>query len=229
MIGPGTFVFRSTIRAGFYVTAVVLAWRGLPSAAARETVVTAGPVSPPAAKPPTSGFWLVLVRDNTRWVLRDTLGEGDAPNRDKIVVETFDVRNLGAARVGRLRWTHVAGKEENALDQCGFGCPKRVAVTASGLYFLDEDASDAQILDAIKRPPDRSQPPRPYRATKRNQGRYLRFDGQRLCMGEEPLPGAGDCEDTCVAEVCISGRDGVVQLSGTWAPGFSIFAQPGYE
>lgn len=159
----------------------------------------------------------------------DTTAKEAEREKNKVVVETYDVRSVGPARVGRLRWTYVSPGEKSSLEQCGFGCPRRVGVTAAGLYFLDEDASDAQILEAIKGPPDRSEPPRPYRATRRNEGRYLRFDGQRVCMGEEPLPGAEECEDTCVAEVCISGTAGVVQLSGTWAPSFGIFTQPGYE
>ena len=102
--------------------------------------------------------------------------------------------------------------------------PRRVAVTSAGIYFLDEDASDALILERLKRPPDRSEPPRSYRATKKNHGRYLKFDGARACMGEEPPPG-GDCDDVCGAEVCFSAEAGVVELSGTWAPDSSIFAQ----
>jgi hypothetical protein len=178
--------------------------------------------------PPTSGFWLILVKPGARWVLKNTDAESRR-DRQQIVVETYDVRSVGTARVGRLRWTHTYRGGKSPLNQCGFGCPTRVAVTAAGLYFLGDDASDAQILDAIKRPPDRSEPPRPYRATKQNHGRYLRFEGEDLCMGWEALPGAGPCEDTCFGEVCISSTAGIVQISGTWAPDYAFFAQPGHE
>lgn len=227
-------------RAACFCAAIVLGLCGAPSLALRvqglrSSVRAAAPVAghdkdvTAEPGPPTTGFWLVLVKERAKWILRDTTGNAEERVRNTIVVETYDVRSVGPARVGRLRWTSVTPEEKGALDQCGFGCPRRVGVTAAGLYFLAEDASDAQILAAIKRPPDRSEPPRPYRATRRNQGRYLRFDGQRVCMGEEPLPGAEECDDTCVAEVCISGSAGVVRLSGTWAPSFGIFAQAGYE
>jgi len=39
-----------------------------------------------------------------------------------------------------------------------------VAITSSEIYFLDDKATEAQIREAIKHPPDRSEPPRPYRA-----------------------------------------------------------------
>jgi hypothetical protein len=161
--------------------------------------------------------------------LKDTVGGSKAGARDRIVVETHDVHTVGAARVARLTWTYATHDDSGALDQCGFGCPHRVAVTSAGVYWLEDDTSDAQILDRLKKAPDRSEPPRPYRGTKKNNGRYLKVDGARVCLGEGPIPGARDCDDTCVAEVCFSAKDGVVQLSGTWAPDNGIFAQPGYE
>jgi len=179
-----------------------------------------------AAASPESGFWSIMVKPNAKWILKDTTSKAKEKDRDKVVVETHDVRTVGSARVARLTWTQVTHGSKSPLDQCGFGCPHRVAVTSAGIYFLDEDASDAQILKRLQRSPDRSEPPRPYGATKKNNGRYLTFDGARACMGEGPIPGEdSDCEDTCVAEVCVSAKDGVVELSGTWAPDNGIFAQ----
>jgi len=183
-----------------------------------------------AGASPEPGFWSILVKPNAKWILKDTTSKAKDKDRDKVVVETHDVRTVGSARVARLTWTHVTRDDRSPLDQCGFGCPRRVAVTSAGVYFLDEDASDAQILKRVQRSPDRSEPPRPYKGTKKNQGRYLTFDGARACIGEGPIPGeASDCEDTCFAEVCVSAKDGVVELSGTWAPDYGIFAQDGVE
>jgi hypothetical protein len=207
---------------------------GTPSRDPRDPVARSPDGAPQAGAPadqpgpPTTGFWLVLVKPHAKWILRDTLSRTQKGGGDKIVVETYDTRAVGPARVGRLRWTYVTGHDSSALDQCGFGCPRRVAVTSAGLYFLDEDASDALILDRLKHPPDRSEPPRSYGATRKNHGRYLKFDGARACMGEEP-PADTECDDTCGAEVCIAAEAGVVQLSGTWAPDSGIFAQDGYE
>jgi hypothetical protein len=48
-------------------------------------------------------------------------------------------------------------------------------------------------------------------------------------MGWEPLPGAGDCDDTCFGELCISAKNGPVELSGTWVPGYGSFVRDGYD
>jgi hypothetical protein len=80
---------------------------------------------------------------------------------------------------------------------------------------------------ALKGKPARSGPPKPYRGTKQNHGRYLRVDDRtgNVCMGEEPLPGDGPCADVCESEVCFSATDGVVNISGLAAPGYSIWSQ----
>ena len=83
------------------------------------------------------------------------------------------------------------------------------------------------ILDRVRLPRmhARSDSPKPYRGTKQNHGRYLKVDGDSVCMGEEPLEGDGPCADVCEAEVCISATDGVIGISGLAAPGYSIWSQ----
>jgi hypothetical protein len=167
------------------------------------------------------GFWKILVKPNAKWVLKDIIGEKNAT----ITVETYDVRKVAGADVARLRWTLRSGDQTTDVGDSSSGRYTEVAVTAAGLYILSADMDDAKVTEALKKKPSRSDPPRPYRGTKQNSGRFLAIRNGLVCMGEEPLPDAGPCEDTCEGDVCISATSGVVELSGTWAPGVTIFRQ----
>lgn len=174
------------------------------------------------------GAWRVLVKPGARWILRDTISE-DRKSKDTITVETYDVRKVAGADVARLRWTLRSGKETRDVGDSDSGRYTQVAVTDAGMYILSADMDDAKVTDALKRKPSRSDPPKPYKGTKQNNGRYLRVEGDLICMGFEPPPDAGDCDSVCDGEVCISPVDGVVKLEGQWAPGETIFAQKKYE
>ena len=158
------------------------------------------------------------MQKGARWKLTDTVPESGQPAR-KIIIETRDVRSIGTATVARLRWTLVRGAEKSDIGDSAAGRYTQVAVTAAGIYLLDADQDDAAVLAALGRKPSRSNPPKPYKGTKQNEGRYLNIKdgGATICMGIEPLPDARDCPDTCEAELCISPA-GVSSLSGFWAP-----------
>ena len=112
--------------------------------------------APPAAAPADLGFWGILVKPNAHWVLKDVVDDDKSSGhrRATVTVETYDLRTVGTARVGRLRWT--VGKAP--FEQCGAVCLHRVAVTPAGLYFIDDDATDEKILEALKTPPGPLQP-----------------------------------------------------------------------
>jgi hypothetical protein len=202
---------------------VLLALAPRPGAAAETN-----PDPDPAA---LKGVWKVLVRPKAKWVL-----EGHPSKDAKIVVETYDVRKIAGADVARVRWTyfHDGAKEELANH---WGHPTQIAVTAAGLYVLAAEDDDAAVAEALKKKPFRSDPPKPYAGTTRNEGRYLHLEtfagGPVVCMGEGPLPGAKDEEavDALFAEVCISPRAGVVVLDGYWSPGhpYVTFSQPKFK
>jgi hypothetical protein len=191
-------------------------------------VATSVHAQKPSPSPAPRGFWKVLVTPKAKWTLVDTIGEKKSPGR--IVVETYDVRKVGAADVARLRWTRIWGPAKDDREDYGSsgeGRYTQVAVTPAGLYILSADMDDAKIAEALKRKPSRSDPPKAYKSSKQNEGRYLRVEGDDLvCMGYEPLPGAPDCADTCEGEACYSSTRGPVKLSGTWAPDMGIYAQP---
>jgi hypothetical protein len=176
----------------------------------------------PAA--PAKGFWKILVTPKAKWVLADLEEDQD----DSVTVETYDVRKVGNADVARLRWTN--GHDD--ISERG-GYPSQVAVTEAGLYLLQASEDDAAVAEALKKKPSRSDPPKPYKGTKLNGGRYLQIEQKAgkpvVCMGEGPMPGDGDCEDVCYGEMCVSGTAGVVSLEARWAPATGIYAQKGYH
>lgn len=166
-------------------------------------------------------------------MLKDTFkSEG---RQDHVIIETYEKPKIGGADVARLRWTHVwdkGKKKRGKCDMCAGGQFTQVAVTPEGLYMLDASMTDAEVESALKGKPSRSEPPRPYTATKQNEGRYLRREDRagesQVCMGWEALPGAPACDDTCFGELCVSAKNGPVDLNGTWAPNYSFFVRDGY-
>jgi hypothetical protein len=208
------------MRTGSWITVVMIA---IAAAAA-----AAKPKAAKVATPPAKGFWKVLVQPNAKWTLYK-FGEvapkaSDEPS-EPITIETYDVRKVGDADVARLRWRHGADATQSAL--AGTNAPRldQVAVTAAGLYLLTADMDDAKVAEALHGKPSRSDPPRPYKGTKLNQGRYLEVRDDLVCLGQGPAPGDPPCEDTCDGSVCISATDGIVRLEGNWAPSMAEYVQ----
>jgi hypothetical protein len=174
------------------------------------------------SKPPGKGFWKVLIQPNAKWVLHETIG--DSPRT--ITIETYDVRKVAGADVARLRWTLTSadGKDKQDVGSNEEGRYTQLAVTPAGLYILWAAQDDAKVAAALKGKPSRSDPPKAYKGTKLNRGRYLDVnDDGTVCVGEGPMPDAGPCEDECDGTMCISPTDGIYKLMGNWAPGVSIF------
>jgi hypothetical protein len=172
---------------------------------------------------PGKGFWKVLTKPNAKWVLENQTSKDGST----ITIETYDVRKVAGADVARLRWTHRWGKGKDDQQDVGSGkqTPTQVAVTAKGLYLLTASMDDAAVTERLKGKPSRSDPPKAYKGTKVNNGRYLRIDGDTVCWGEEPLEDAGECADICEGEVCISGTNGIISVHGTLSPNHDDFAQ----
>jgi hypothetical protein len=171
------------------------------------------------------GFWKILVKPKAVWTLYETISKDST---GVITVETYDVRKIGKADVARLRWTLKNGSTKEDIGGHD-GRYTQVAVTDAGLYILEAAMDDKAVEKALAGKPSRSDPPKPYKGTKQNDGRYLMIMDGQVCIGQGPRPGDGDCPDTCDGTMCISPTDGVVSLMGNWAPGVSIFKQKGYE
>ncbi len=189
-------------------------------ACAIGTVQADTKTKPPAKKKVVPGkeFWKILVKPGAKWVLRDS---DDKSGKEQIVVETYDQRKVGDADVARIRWTHI--KPDGTKEDIGAtesGKPTQVAVTAKGLFLLNKENDDTKVAERLKGKPSRSSPPKSYKGTKTNQGRYLTINDEGIvCMGEAPTDENFQCEDVCDAWICISPTDGVTELAHNWAPG----------
>jgi hypothetical protein len=165
------------------------------------------------------------------WVLKDRIrGSGEAPRT--ITVRPVGVHQVGAATVAHLTWSMQVGSDapsDHALQMTHAELLNQVAVTDAGLYMFPDSADDADIAKALTGKPARSDPPKAYKATKLNEGRYQTIDGDVVCMGWGPAPGDPECDDTCDGRVCISASAGVVALSGNWAPDDSDFSADAYQ
>jgi hypothetical protein len=209
-------------------TIVVMAASGASADKARPKRAKAK-ITTRAEPPPGKGFWKVLVQPNAKWKLYlfgETQPRPDSDfHPEPITIETYDVRKVGDADVARVRWRQGADSTESALAGTHAPPLDQFAVTPAGLYILTEDMDDARIAEALKGKPSRSDPPKPYKATKRNEGRYLEIRDGLVCMGEGPAPEEPPCEDICGGEVCISATDGIVRLEGNWAPDMFDYIQ----
>jgi hypothetical protein len=173
-------------------------------------------------KKPGKDFWNVLVAPKATWVLHEPSASGDAAQKSgTVIVETYDVRTVGRAKVARLRWTHKDSTGEATTFGGNTVQPTQVAVTPAGLYLLDAAMDDAAVAAALTKKPARSSPPRPYKGTKQNGGRYLKVYGDKVCMGWANVE--GECGDVCESEVCFSATAGVTSITGFDAPGGMIW------
>jgi hypothetical protein len=169
-------------------------------------------------KKPGKGFWKVLVKAGSKWVLKDSFH-----NNAELTVETYDVRKIGKAQVARLRWT--LGNDDEALKYTHAVGLTQLAVTDEGLYLMWAAWDDAKVAEELKKKPSRSDPPKAYKATKLNEGRSLEIsDNGDVCMGQNPLP-EDHCDDCDGGYACFSATEGIVSIGQSWAPGGSEFSQ----
>jgi hypothetical protein len=154
-------------------------------------------------KAPAKGFWSVLVKAGAKWVLRETIGD----KTSTLTIETYDVRKVAGADVARLRWTLGSGKDKRDVGDSAEGRFTQLAVTSAGLYLMDADMDDAKVTAALAKPPSRSDPPKAYKGTKQNHGRYLLIeDDTTVCMGRAPSPARATAPTPATARSASRGR-----------------------
>jgi hypothetical protein len=163
----------------------------------------------------TAGFWKPLVAIGARWELTSPMKLGI------VVVETYDVRKVGTADVARLRWTYTeSGGQKRDIGDSNKGRYTQLAVTVDGLYLLDADQNDASVAEALKRKPSRSDPPRAYGSSTKNEGRFLELIespwGPVACMGTGPTTEVAKRGE--LGLLCVSPKAGIVRLHGLWSP-----------
>jgi len=172
----------------------------------------------------------VLVQPGAKWVLEPHAEERAETPSAKIAIETYDVRKIGDADVARLRWTETESKDSKPYNDGADDLITQVAVTEKGLYLLRAEMDDAAVTAALTKAPSRSDPPKAYKGTIRNKGRYLRVAELGIvCMGWSHVEGDGECEERCEGEVCIAPTDGIVSLDGTYVPQDSYYLSKLYK
>src|SRR5262249_3511652 len=107
----------------------------------------------------------------------------------------------------------------------------QLAVTAGGLYLLDADQNDASVAESLKKKPARSDPPKPYGASEKNQGRFLELlrtkRGPVACMGVGPV--TEDAKASELGILCVSPEAGIVRLDSKWSPTGNVFINKAFE
>lgn len=203
-------------------------------AAAPPAPAAAGPkLACPPALPVVkteSTVWGPLVRLGACWTLVKHV-QGTPDWDDKLLVQTYDVRKVGAVDVARLKYT--LGRNSSPHQPSGDVLPKQVAVTAKGVWFLAGDADDAAITAALLKPPTHAARPKKVEPTPENGYTFVReaktSGGPIVCVGQEISPSLRKCEGTCNATVCFSASHGVVLVEGTPAPALGTFVQNGFQ
>ena len=209
------------MKLGFKLAWLALSLGALPS--------VAGAKAPAKKETAPAGLWKPLVAAGARWTLVQMVEKAQKPGH--VVVETYDVRKVAGADVARLRYTVTApgGKGEALPD----GPPAQLAVSDKGAWVFERGADDAAIARALaKKKPDYLDPPALVKGGTRKDGKYTNLihvkKGDKVCIGDGPAKGAGECEDVCFAEVCLSPAEGLVSLGGTWAPNAEPYEAAGW-
>ena len=162
---------------------------------AKISQLVATPVSAPMSKAP-KGLYDALVTRGKRWEL--TNGE------EKLVVENYNVRKVGNARVAELRWAMGKGKYSG-------GWPRLVIVKKSGLVVLDSLREDSNIKKLVKSKPQYADPPR---LNQKNRAYYAQVLDDMVCLGFDfwaKKRGEGDIcgDESCLWRMCL-GPEGIV-------------------
>jgi hypothetical protein len=193
-------------------------------AAARKP--TGAPPPGGVAKP---GLWQPLVATATSWKLIN-YNIRDQPDEDNaVIVSNYDLRQVGAAAVARLRWKTSAGEDVGS----GEHLPQQVAVSGHEVWFLPLNADDDAVSQALTRKPTFWDPPVDVHPTRKNKWRWVQTSsgkhGLVTCIGHHQPRGGNECEDTCSGMVCFSATNGIVAVEGTSSPNFEYYALKGHQ
>jgi hypothetical protein len=216
---------RSALVGSLFAVGAVVAFEGVNAGA-----YDAGAGAAPARAPTDRGVWNAVFRAGQRWILSN--GGGDS---GRMIVETTDLRRVDGADVVRLRWLHQADATAKPKLDPNVDMPTQLARTPRGVYFLRAEQDDRAVALAIKGRPTHTDPPRlvdsmsTKGASAPNVTRRRSAKGDVYCFGRGPGKDAGECEDVCFGEFCVSTEAGVVEVGGTYAPGYDRFRAPGAE
>src|SRR5579859_5639584 len=180
-----------------------------------------------AVADPVHGVWTSLVAGKRTWRLINYNIRDDPNEDDAVIVENYDLRRVGRAAVARLRWTTSWG--ENVGDREHL--PQQVAVIDGRVWWLPLEASDDDVVRAIRKMPTFSERPSDVAPTRKSKWKWVLTtsgaQGTLICIGHMQ-PRGEECEDTCSGMVCFSPKDGIVAIEGTASPNFEYYAMRGH-
>jgi hypothetical protein len=160
------------------------------------------------AKPMPRSRWNALLAKDATWTL-PLVDEKEDGSADSLVVEAVEVRDVGGAKVVRLRITAVGGEDDYNFF------PEQIAIGKKGVYVLDKDVKDADIVRALKKKPTFAEAGSTAEIYKRKNGTFAlipRKHPEAACYGF----GADDrnCGDSpCYSWLCFDDK-GVVAAGG---------------
>ena len=190
---------------------------------------------PQPTPPPPNSLWLNLIAKETTWVLHSETAEA-GEHVDRVEIKVTSLRRKGNVRIAELQWSFVG---EGGRRPVNTTVPAMIIADGKNALIYEsntdlEGDSDDDFVKALATEPSHADPPVEYRRSEEWGTEWLKFHdtgkGKIACFEQGP-PDEEDfvCEDTCYALLCYSQRDGIVGLTGTWAPGFDHFAAEGYK
>lgn len=163
--------------------------------------------------------WQSLVKPDAHWLLHESAGDRN------ILVEAYDIQNIGTATLARLRWVRVDSEHRQsamAPGQAGL-LIERVAVTPRGLYILAPQSNSSEVADLLKNKPDY-----PAKLTSKQNTRQGIVFFTRVKSETESCFGfhfKKKCDtDNCYATMCVDSIKGITFVSGGYSPDASDYS-----
>lgn len=138
---------------------------------------------------------------------RDLEGAGDPAERTTVVATVTKVTRDADGATAELTWVDGAG------DALALSLPTLIRVSGDNVWFGQAgEALDGDSAVSFPKP-----------GGEERAGLYTQERDGVFCYGEGPGPDAGECEDVCFAELCVSAKGGIVQGAGTWWPNYEVY------
>ena len=166
--------------------------------------------------------WENVFVDAAEFTLR--AGDPNSGEPPAVLVGTVDeLRQVGAARVAKLRW-HFS--DNDAAARPYLAGPHYLVESARGIAFLLTESTDAEISALLVQPnfwmfphPTREHP---VDGPSGETASVTVNDGEATACYSIEMPACG--AGVCSSDVCVTSAHGIVSLGGQWAPGGALFA-----
>jgi hypothetical protein len=200
------------------------------TAFAAASLAACGGASPGATQPRIRNASVIALPDSP-WegVFVDgatfALRAGDPAGLDEPATLTGTVdelRQVGSARVARLRWTYAAPGGSPRPSPAG---PHYLVENTRGIAFLLQELPDVEIAVLLDQPDFWMFPhptvDHPVDGPSGETASATVNDGELTACYSIEMPACGT--GGCSSDVCVSSAGGIVSLGGQWAPAGKLF------